>query len=262
MCSTMIPCIIIKLAIDVGDIDTKTSEHKNYAKLIEHIKSEMINFFEETMSNSHKIYNTLDDVFERYWNEPYFTRCPFIIKYFYENKWNEIDETQIKSFWNDMIESENIECKLNHLYENESKWIQVFKNKKLKSLIDDDDVINLYNKINDIQIKIFNNPREALTDHISYFDYKEAYYIKFTYKNDYHYVIVNANFKVKACHTNGIIKSTCKKYTIDTNFYYDCINAIGCIIYCYFELVLNTQLTNFDFKFEDLDPKFIVIKNL
>jgi hypothetical protein len=255
----MIPCVIIKLNTEFNDIDIKTVDYTNHNKLIEMIEYEMRDFFREVMStNKNKRYNTIDDLYERYWNEPYKTDCPFIIKYYYENKWNSVTDTNIQGIWNGFVESENIEEKLNNLYENESKWIRIVKNKKLKSKIDQE-AMNVYNLIDNIEIKIFTNDAEEFPENITEFEYNEAYYIKFTYKNDYYYLIIDANFNVIASHYEGIIKSTCEHYRINTNFenYYSYIKSIGYIIHCYFEHILTKELTQYKFDFNKLDHKYI-----
>ena len=249
----MIPCIIIQFANQDNfsdDIITNfacdTLEELN-KKIEYHIK----NFFEN--QNMAKFpFESIGQFYECYWHIPYFEKCPLVIKYFNNNKWIEFSDKMIEEIFNNKVSNISI-LKLNEIYENESEWIKIIINDKLESELDDEIKADV-NDFSDIQVKIFNNTREELPMEIISFTYNEVYYIDFVYKNNNYYIIVDANFSVRACYSDGIMSSILEDYTIKTNFedYYTKIETIGCIIFTYEYHIIKKTLSNYAFDFSAL----------
>jgi hypothetical protein len=252
----MIPCIIIQFANQDNfsdDIITNfacdTLEELN-KKIEYHIRK-----FFENENTSQNTFESIGQFYQCYWREPYFEKCPLVIKYFNNNKWIEFSDKRIEEIFNNKLSNISI-FELNGQYENESDWIKIIINDKLESELDDEIKSEVKN-FSDIQVKIFNNTIDELPMEIINFTYNEAYYIDFVYKNNNYYIIIDANFSVRACYSDGIMSSKLSNYTIKTNFeeHYIKIETIGNIIFTYEYHVIKKTLTNYAFDFSALTYK-------
>lgn len=236
----MIPCIIVKYGMYSDKHEITTFQYADKEDLIKDVTLQIENFIQETIeTGEYKEYNTIDDVYERYWNEPYKTECPLTIKFFHENKWCTFDDDAITKVWTDFIKDKNIN-KLNEIFDQEGKWIKIKKTEKLKKCIDKNNY-EIYKKIDDIQLKVFDNCDNCNECFKNDCELLESYYIEFYFGKNYHFVIINIKKN-----TDDI-----KKYYIESNIDYSFYKYIGHILSSYFSITSKT-LTNYNFDFSQL----------
>jgi hypothetical protein len=249
----MIPCIIIQFANqdNFGDDIITNFACDTLEELNKKIEYHIRKFFENENRTNTK-FESIENFYECYWKMPYCEKCPLVIKYFNNNKWIEFSNKKIEDIFNKKT-SNILILKLNEQYENESEWIKIIINDKLELELDDEIKTDI-NDFSDIKVKIFNNTRDELPMEIINFTYNETYYIDFVYKNNNYYIILDANFTVRACYTDGIMSSILEDYTIRTNFedYYTKIEIIGCIIFTYEHYIIKKNITEYAFDFSAL----------
>lgn len=235
----MIPCIIIKYGKYIDENEITTLQYDNIDNLIKDVALQIRKFIEETIDkSSYKEYNTIDDVYERHWNEPYKTDCPFTIKFFHKNEWHSFDDDDIEKVWTNMIKDKNLN-KLNELFEQEGKWIKIKKTDKLKKYIFKK-YHEFYKNIDDMQIKVFNNCEKCDECLNNNYDLLESYYVEFYFKKNYYFITINIK------KNNDDIK----KHYIESNIDYSYYKDIGNILSSYF--IITKTLSNYNFDFSQL----------